>query len=78
MQRVLVYASETWAMKVEDEQRLERAENAMIRWMCGVALRDRCALCNEGIERMPRHSRCHGCVRRGRLAWFGHQGLSLV
>ena len=31
VQRVLVYASETWAMKIEDEQRLERAENAMIR-----------------------------------------------
>ena len=31
-------------MKIEDDQRLERAENAMIRWMCGVTLRDRCAM----------------------------------
>ena len=44
VQRVLVYASETWAMKIEDEQRLERAENGMIRWMCGVTLRDKCAM----------------------------------
>ena len=58
VQRVLVYASETWAMKIEDEQRLERAENAMIRSMCGVTVRD---VCNEGIEGTPRHSKCHGC-----------------
>ena len=44
MQRVLVYASETWAMKIEDEQRLERAKNVMIRWMCGVTLRDKCSM----------------------------------
>ena len=63
VQRVLVYASETWAMKIEDEQRLERAENAMIRWMCGVTLRDK--VCNEGIEGTPRHSKCHGCGEKG-------------
>ena len=37
-----MYASETWALKVEDEQRLVRCENAMVRWMCGVSLRNRC------------------------------------
>jgi hypothetical protein len=37
----MMYGSETWAMKVEDMQRLERAENMMIRWMCGVTLKIR-------------------------------------
>ena len=37
----MMYGSETWAMKVEDMQRLERAEKMMIRWMCGVTLKDR-------------------------------------
>ena len=36
-----MYGSETWPMKVEDKQKLERAENAMVRWMCGVTIKDR-------------------------------------
>ena len=31
VQRLLVYASETWGMEIEDEQRLKRAKNAMVR-----------------------------------------------
>ena len=41
VQRVMVYGSETWPMKVEDVQRLERTERMMVRWMCGVRLRNR-------------------------------------
>jgi hypothetical protein len=37
----MTYGSETWAMKVVDMQRLERTEKMMIRWMCGVTLKDR-------------------------------------
>ena len=70
MQRVLVDASATWAMKIEDEQRLERAENAMIRWMCGVTLKDKCAM-NELRERLGIVG-VMDVVRKGRLAWFGH------
>ena len=40
VQSVMVYGSETWAMKAEDMQRLERTERMMIRWMCGVRLSD--------------------------------------
>ena len=36
VQSVMVYASETWAVRVEDEQRVERNENVMFRWMCGL------------------------------------------
>ena len=70
MQRVLVYASETWAMKIEDEQRLERAENAMISWMCGVTLRDNCAM--KGLRERLGIVSVMDVVRKGRLAWFGH------
>ena len=31
VQSVLVYGSETWAMKVDDMQRLERTERLMVR-----------------------------------------------
>ena len=30
-----------WAERVEVEQRIERNENVMLRWMCGVTLRDK-------------------------------------
>ena len=40
VQCVMMYGSEIWAMKVEDMQRLERAEKMMIRWMCRVMLKD--------------------------------------
>ena len=38
VQRVLVYGSETWAIKAEDLARLRRAERMMVRRMCGVSL----------------------------------------
>ena len=41
VQRVLVYGSETWAMKKVDLQRLLRTENSIVRWMSGVTLKDR-------------------------------------
>ena len=42
VQRVLVYGSETWAIKAEDLARLRRAERMMVRRMCGsVLLKDR-------------------------------------
>ena len=41
VQSVMVYGSETWATKVADVQRLERNEMMMVRWICGVSLKDR-------------------------------------
>ena len=35
-QSVIVYASETWAARIEEEQMVERNENVMLRWMCGI------------------------------------------
>ena len=69
VQAVLVYGSETWAMKVEDMRRLEGIENWMMRWMCGVKLKDRVK-----IEELWRRLEIEGVsdvVRRGRLRWFG-------
>ena len=41
VQSVMVYASETWAVRVEEEPRMERKENVMLRWMFGITLRDK-------------------------------------
>ena len=37
----LIYGTETWAMKADDLRSLERTERMMVRWMCGVSLKDR-------------------------------------
>jgi len=70
VQRVLVYGSETWPVKTEDMQHLERTERMIIRWMCGVSLKNRISsvkfnglLGVEGVAYVVRH---------GRLRWFGH------
>src|SRR6184192_4361339 len=70
VQSVLVYGSETWAMKKVDLQRLLRTENSMVRWMSGVTLKDR-RMCEElkqglGIESVDR------VVSRGQLRWYEH------
>ena len=41
VQSVLTYWTETWAMKKANLQSLERTERMMVRWMCGVLLKDR-------------------------------------
>lgn len=70
VQRVLVYGSETWAMKTEDMQRLERTERMMVRGMCGVSLRNRVA--SEELYRWLGVNVVADVVRCGRLRWFGH------
>ena len=70
IQSVLIYGTETWVMKADDLRSLERTERMMVRWMCGVSLKDRKRsedLCNLlGINCVA------DVVRRGRLRWFGH------
>ena len=58
------------SVDVDDLKSLERTERMMVRWMCGVSLKDRRRsedLCNLlGINCVA------DVVRRGRLRWFGH------
>jgi hypothetical protein len=70
VQRVLVYGSETWAMKVEDMHRLERTERMMVRWMCGVTLKNKVS--SAELNRWLDIESVADVVRRGRLRWFGH------
>ena len=66
----MTYGSETWALKVEHEEKLNRAEMRMIRWMCGVSLREKKTSAElrqkMGVEAIV------DVVRRGRLRWYGH------
>ena len=58
---VLTYATETWAIK---------AECRMVRWMCGVSLKDRKR--SEVLYSLLGIQSVAKVVRRDRLRWFGH------
>ena len=70
MCRVVVYDSETWSMRAEEMRRMERTERMMIRWMCGVTLKDRCK--GEELRKSLEIEDVTAVVRRSRLGWFGH------
>ena len=70
VQGVLVYGSETWAIKAEDLARLRRAERMMVRRMCGVSLKDR-KRSDELLNRLGIEC-VENKIQRGRLRWFGH------
>jgi hypothetical protein len=69
VQRVLVFGREIWGMKVSDMRSLERAENTVVIWMCGVTLRDR-RRSLELRERLDLDSVAE-VVRRARLDGLG-------
>ena len=53
----MTYGSETRPLLVDVGLKFERAEMQMIRWMCGISLKDR---------------RTNEELRGGRLRWYGH------
>ena len=66
----MVYGSETWAVTAEQMMRMERAERRMMRWMCGVSLKDRVSTVE--LRRRIGVEPLSDVLRRGRLRWFGH------
>ena len=70
--------TETWAMKVENLYRLERAENMMGRWICGVFLKDRRNTVDlNSLQGLHSFADVMWC---GRLRWFGqleHKGVGM-
>ena len=61
---VMMYGSETWAVKVENVQRMERTEMQMVRLMCGVKLRERFR--NEELRGWMGIEQLGSVIRRGR------------
>jgi hypothetical protein len=66
----LIYGSETWPMKVEHELKLDRTEMSMVRWMCGISLKERKK--SEQLREMLGLEAVSLVIRKGRLRWFGH------
>jgi hypothetical protein len=66
----MMYGSETWAMKVDDVQPFERTKKLMIKWMCGVTLKDKKS--NDDLRKRLGVVSVSDWVRQGRFRWFGH------
>ena len=69
VQSALTYGTETWAMKKASLQSLERTERMMVRWMCGVSLKDRKQ--SVDLYSLPGVQSVAEVVRRSGLRWFG-------
>ena len=57
-------------MKAENLHSLERGERLMVRWMCGVSLKDKKR--SEDLYSLLGVQSVAKMVRHGRLRWFGH------
>ena len=66
----MIYGCETWAMSVEQALRIERTEMRMVRWMCGVSLRERKT--NAELRRRMEVEDVTVVMKRSRLRWMGH------
>ena len=70
VQSVLTYGTEIWAMKKANLYSLERMERMMVRWMCGVSLKD--TKRSVDLYSLLGVQSVADMVRPGRLRWFGH------
>ena len=67
---VLMYGSETWALRQKEESKLEGTEMRMLRWIMGISLLER--LENDEIRRMAGVVKITEMIREARLRWCGH------
>ena len=69
-QHSMTYGSETRPLLVDVGLKFERAEMQLIRWMCGISLKDRRT--NEELRRLVGVEHITTFIRSGRLRWYGH------
>ena len=65
----MTYGSETRPFLVDVGLKLERAEIQMIRWMCGISMKDRRT--NVELRRLVGVEPHTTVIRSGRLRWYG-------
>ena len=66
---LLIYGSDAWTLRRREEERLERTEMRMLRWILGLTLRDRKK--NDDIRRILGVACITDKVREARLRWYG-------
>ena len=66
----MTYGSETRLLQVDVGLKFERAEMQMIRWMCGISMKDRRT--SEYLRRMVGVEPITTVIRSAGLRWYGH------
>ena len=66
----MVWSEHSASWFVDAGLKFERAEMQMIRWMCGISLKDRRT--NEELRRLVGVEPIATFIRSGRLIWYGH------
>ena len=66
----MTYGSETRPLLVDVGSKFERAEMQMVRWICGISMKDRGT--NEDLRRRVGVEPITTVIRSGRLRWYGH------
>jgi len=66
----MLHGSETWPVRKENVVALQRAEMRMVRWTCGVKLKDRLPR-KELRERLSTDDIAL-VLQQNRLRWYGH------
>ena len=68
----MIYGSETRPLLVDIGLKFERTEMQMIRWMCGISMKDRRTKFNEELKRLVEGVPITTVIRIVRLRWYGH------
>ena len=66
----VLHGSETWPVSTENVVALQRAEMRMVRWMCGVKLKDR--LPSKELRERLGIDDIALVLQQNRLRWYGH------
>ena len=66
----MLHGSETWPVRKENVVALQRAEMRMVRWMCGVKLKDR--LPSKELRERLGVDDIALVLQQNRLRWYGH------
>jgi len=66
----MLHGSETWPVRKENVVALQRAEMRMVRWMCGVKLKDR--LPSRELRERLGIDDIALVLQQNRLCWYGH------
>ena len=66
----MLHGSETWPVRKENVVALQRAEMRMVRWMCGVKLKDR--LPSKELRQRLGVDDIALILQQNRLRWYGH------
>jgi len=66
----MLHGSETWPVRKENVVALQRPEMRLVRWMCGITLKDR--LPSKELRERLRIDDIALVLQQNRLHWYGH------